>query len=99
MIWAAGITVITMQKLTGMMIAANIPNARIGRMSEPALERNAIEVVLEVTRMALNDLFQLYAMRLCKSSEMKEMFSDYLHASQNTNMSSAAIPNTMKITI
>ena len=88
-----------MQKLTGMMIAANIPNARIGLMSEPALARKAMEVVLEVTKMALNDLFQLYAMRLWKSSAMNEMFSDYLHASQNTKMSSAAIPNTMKMTI
>ena len=49
----------TKKKFTGMIIAAKIPNARIGLMSDRALERNAIAVVLEVTRMARNDLLQL----------------------------------------
>lgn len=44
-----------MAKLTGMMIAAKIPNARIGLMSERAFDRKAIAVVLDVTMMALNE--------------------------------------------
>ena len=49
---------ITSPKFTGMIIAAKIPKPRIGRMSDRALERNAIAVVEEVTRIARKDLFQ-----------------------------------------
>ena len=49
----------TMKKLTGMMIAAKMPNARIGRISERALARKAIAVVLEVTKIALKALLNV----------------------------------------
>ena len=48
----------TMRKLTGTMIAAKIPNPRIGLMSEAAFAKNATAVVLEVTAMARNDLLK-----------------------------------------
>lgn len=41
------------------MIAAKMPNALIGLISDRALARNAIAVVLEVTAMALKDLLKL----------------------------------------
>ena len=59
MICADGITIITIKKLTGMIIAAKIPNARIGLMSERALERKAMAVVLDVTRIALKERLKL----------------------------------------
>ena len=46
-------------KLTGMIVAAKMPNARIGLMSDRAFDRNAIAVVLDVTRMALNERLKL----------------------------------------
>ena len=49
---------ITMKKLTGMMIAAKIPKARMGRTSDKALAKKAIDVVLEVTSIARNDLLK-----------------------------------------
>ena len=49
----------TRKKLTGIIIAAKIPNALIGLMSERAFDRKANAVVLDVTRMALNERFQL----------------------------------------
>ena len=61
---------ITMKKLTGIMIAAKMPKARIGRMSLIALARNAMAVVLEVTRIALKDRLKQYDMRLALSSAM-----------------------------
>ena len=48
-----------MRKLTGTMIAAKMPNALIGRMSDRAFARNAIAVVLDVTRMARNERLKL----------------------------------------
>lgn len=45
----------TKRKLTGMMIAAKMPKARIGLISERAFARKAIAVVLEVTKIALNE--------------------------------------------
>jgi len=89
--------IMTMKKLTGIMIAAKIPNARIGLMSESALAKNAIAVVLEVTRIARNDLLKLYDMRLARSSAMIAIWPDCLHASQKTKISSAAMPSTIKI--
>ena len=49
----------TIMKLTGTMIAAKIPKARMGRISLSALAKKAIEVVLLVTRMALKALLKL----------------------------------------
>ena len=49
----------TIKKLTGMIIAAKIPKARIGRMSDKALARKAMAVVLEVTRIALKERLKL----------------------------------------
>ena len=42
----------TIKKFTGIIMAAYIPNARIGRMSERALARKATAVVDDVTAMA-----------------------------------------------
>ena len=50
---------ITMQKFTGIIIAAKMPKALIGRMSEAALAKKAIAVVLDVTRMAPKERLQL----------------------------------------
>ena len=50
-----------MRKFIGTMIAAKIPKARIGLISEEALARKATAVVLEVTAMARNDLLKAYA--------------------------------------
>ena len=47
-----------MRKFTGTMIAAKIPKARIGLISEEALAKKATAVVLEVTAMARNDLLK-----------------------------------------
>ena len=44
-----------MMKFTGISIAAKIPNARIGLISDSALARKATAVVLEVTRIARNE--------------------------------------------
>ena len=52
-------TSITRIKFTGIMIAAKIPNALIGLISDKALARKAIAVVLEVTAIALKDLLKL----------------------------------------
>ena len=41
------------RKFTGIIIAAKIPNARIGTISESAFARKATDVVLDVTMMAL----------------------------------------------
>ena len=48
-----------MMKLTGIMIAAKMPKARIGRMLLSAFDRKAIAVVLLVTKMALKALRKL----------------------------------------
>ena len=65
-----------MAKLTGMMIAAKIPNARIGRISERAFDKNAIAVVLDVTAMALYDRRKANAMRRCLSFAISGMWVD-----------------------
>ena len=49
----------TIKKFTGTMIAAKIPNALIGRISDAALAKKATVVVLEVTAIALNDLLKV----------------------------------------
>lgn len=53
-----GITKITMKKLTGMMMAAKMPKALIGVMSEATLARKAAAVVVDVTEIALNALLK-----------------------------------------
>ena len=58
MIYAAGITKMTIPKFTGTMIAAKMPKALIGLISEPAFERNAIAVVLDVTKIAPKERLQ-----------------------------------------
>lgn len=88
---------ITIKKLTGMMIAAKIPKARIGLMSDVALARKATAVVLDVTAMALKDLLKAYAILLFSSATKDGICPDYRHASQKTKMSSAAMPSTMNI--
>ena len=42
-----------MKKLTGIIMAAKMPNERIGLTSDTVLARNATAVVLDVTVMAL----------------------------------------------
>ena len=41
------------RKFTGIIIAAKIPNARIGTISDNAFAKKATEVVLDVTMIAL----------------------------------------------
>ena len=53
-----------------MIIDAKMPNARIGRISDPAFAKNAMAVVLEVTRIAPKDRLQLYAILLCRSEPL-----------------------------
>ena len=48
----------TIPKFTGTMIAAKMPKALIGLMSEPAFERNAMAVVLDVTKIAPKERLQ-----------------------------------------
>lgn len=86
------------KKFTGIIIAAYIPNPRIGLISENAFARKATAVVLEVTAMALKERLKAKAILRCSSWHIKGMNYDWRQASQNTNMSSAAIPKTMKMT-
>ena len=82
-----------------MMTPAKIPKALIGIIGLKALAKKATDVVLEVTAIALTDLLQAYAI-LSFLSSLKNLgatFSLYLHASINTNISSAAMPRTIKI--
>jgi len=53
----------TIRKLTGIKMAAKMPNARIGLISLSALARKATAVVLEVTRIARNERLNAYATR------------------------------------
>ena len=46
-------TIIMRTKFTGIIIAAKMPNARIGTISDRPLAKNATDVVLEVTKIAL----------------------------------------------
>ena len=87
----------TIKKLTGTIIAAKIPKALIGLISEAAFARKATAVVLEVTAMARNERFQAYASLLFSSPAIMVINSLCLQASQKTNMSSAAIPRIMKM--
>ena len=88
---------IKIMKLTGMIIAAYIPNPLIGLISENALARNATAVVLDVTVMARNERLKAKASLRLSSFLMKCKNSDWRQASQKTKMSSAAIPSTIKI--
>lgn len=45
-------SIMTIRKFTGMIIAAKIPKPRIGRISDAALAMKATAVVLEVTAIA-----------------------------------------------
>lgn len=87
----------TIMKLTGIRMAANMPKARIGLISDNALAKKATAVVLEVTRIALKDRLNAKARRLCSLLAIKGWFSACRQASQKTKISSAAMPKTMKI--
>lgn len=58
----------------------------------------ATEVVLDVTAIALTALLNEYAILRLTSFYRSSILALCLHPSMNTNMSSAAIPKTMKIT-
>ena len=49
----------TRKKFNGMMIPAKIPKALIGMRGLKALAKNATEVVLDVTAIALDDLLKV----------------------------------------
>ena len=89
--------IITMKKFTSTIIAANIPNALIGLISDEALAKKATAVVLDVTAIALKDLLNAYAILRFSSLASIGMQPPWRHASQKTKMSSAAMPSTMKI--
>ena len=55
------------RKFTGMSIAAKMPKARIGRMSERAFAAKATAVVDEVTRMARKERLKAKDKRLSSS--------------------------------
>ena len=57
----------------------------------------ATALVLEVTKVALEALLKAYANLLLMSSFKSSIFLLYLQASTNTKISSAAIPNTIKM--
>lgn len=78
------------------MTPAKTPNALTGSIGLAILAIKATEVVLDVTAIALAALLNEYAILLCKSSLNIGMCALYLHPSMNTNISSAAIPSTMK---
>ena len=88
---------ITIRKFTGTIMAAKIPNARIGLISDEALARKATAVVLEVTAIARNDLLKAYAILRLSSAAIAGINPAWRQASQKTKMSSAAIPRTIKI--
>ena len=67
-------------------------------MGLKAFAKKATEVVLEVVAVALAALLKEYASLILMSPLINLMFSLCLQASTKTKMSSAAIPNTMKIT-
>lgn len=90
-----------------MTIAANMPKALIGMMGLKTLARNATHVVLDVTNIALAARLIVYAILYFFVSSSASspsvtlssaIVSLYLQASINTKKSSAAIPNTIKIT-
>ena len=66
----AGITKIMRIKFTGMIIAAKIPNARIGTISDSPFARKATDVVLDVTMMALKARLKAYAILSLSSLAM-----------------------------
>lgn len=75
-----------------------MPKALIGIIGEAPLAAKATEVVLEVTAMAFAALLNAYAILRWLSPFIIGINSDYLQASQNTKILSAAIPRMMKIT-
>ena len=87
----------TIKKLTGTMIAAKIPKALIGLISDKEFARKATAVVLEVTAMARKERLKAYASLLFSSLAIMGINSLCLQASQKTNMSSAAMPRIMKM--
>ena len=84
-------------KLTGIIIAAKMPNARIGTISDRAFARNATHVVLDVTKIAPKARLKVKAILSFSSFAIYAWSLDCFQASQKTKMSSAAIPSTMKI--
>jgi hypothetical protein len=67
-------------------------------MGLTAFATKAIDVVLDVIRVALAALLQAKASLFSLSSLIYLMAFDCFHPSTSTKMSSAAIPRTMKIT-
>lgn len=58
MICKEGTVMISSINTIGIRMAAKLPKARIGLMSERAFAAKATAVVVEVTRMARNDLLK-----------------------------------------
>ena len=79
------------------MTPAKTPKALTGSIGLAILAMKATEVVLDVTAIALAALLNAYAILFSKSSFNNGICALYLHPSMNTNISSAAIPSTMKI--
>lgn len=99
-ITADGKTRTTKKKFMGIIIPAKIPKALIGIRGLKALAKKATDVVLEVTAIALEALLKVYAILFFLSSPktLGAIILLYLQASMKTNMSSAAMPRTMKTT-
>jgi hypothetical protein len=75
-----------------------IPNDLIGIIGLKAFAKKAAAVVLEVVAVALADLLNESASLFRLSSFISATLPLYSQRSMNTNMSSAPIPSTMKIT-
>ena len=73
---------IMMKKFTGIKMAANMPKALIGLMSDSVFARKAAAVVLEVTVIARKERLNEYATRLFSSFDISSRSSDCLQASQ-----------------
>jgi len=83
-----------------MTMPEKIPNARIGRMGDTPVAKNATEVVKLVVKIALDARKEVYcrrwdsegsAMQVCSSSR------DWWNASRYTKTSSAPIPRMTKM--
>ena len=96
MIRRGGYTRITNRKLTGTITAAKMPNEAMGMISEKAVAMKAIEVVMEVMKIAFAAFLHVYAIYLSLSPLNCFIRPAACQASVNTKTSSAATPITMK---
>lgn len=92
---------ITRRKLTGISIPAKYPKADMGIISLKPVAMKAAEVVDDVASIAREALLKVIAILwfnlVLGSLSNCSYKAVYSQASTNTNISSAAIPKTMKI--